>query len=202
MQKRKSIDDVDHLGLMRIKFASKVRNPNDDGCMEWEGALNYYGYGQFSFEGKTWAAHRVAYEIANGSIKQSASKWWVLHKCDNPACCNPKHLYLGDAKDNANDMIDRKRQRMGFKRFGGGESVRYGRVFYEIGGEVKTLYQWAERFKVNPITLEQRIGAGWPEVDLGIPSNRYKRHTKTDEKTKYKRFSGLNEVEEYKKEKP
>ncbi|AHF77921.1 Gp47 phage protein [Sodalis praecaptivus] len=202
MRVRKSIEDIQDLRLMKLKFEKLLSKPNADGCMEWKGALNYCGYGQFSFEGRTWASHRLAYEIANGFIPQYAPKWWVLHKCDNPACCNPMHLYLGNAKDNANDMIDRKRQRMGFKRYGGGESVRFGRVFYEIGGEIKTIYEWAQQLEVNPGTLEQRISAGWPEKDLGIPSNVYKRHLKSNGQTKYKRFSGLKEVDDYKSEAP
>ncbi|MEG6446656.1 HNH endonuclease signature motif containing protein [Enterobacter cloacae] len=186
--------------MMKLKFERLLGKPNVDGCVEWKGALNYYGYGQFSFEGRTWSAHRLAYEITNGPIAQDAQKWWVLHKCDNPACCNPEHLYLGDAKDNANDMIDRKRQRMGFKRYGGGENIRFGRVFYEIGGEIRTLYEWAERLEVNPITLEQRISAGWPEKDLGLSSKVFKRHLKADGQAQYRRFSGLEEVKNYKSE--
>jgi len=168
--------------------------------MLWSGALNFYGYGQFSFEGRTWSAHRLAYEIANGPIFQDAKKWWVLHKCDNPACCNPNHLYLGDAKDNVNDMIDRKRQRMGFKRYGSAENTRFGRVFYEIGGEIKTLFERAYLLNVNPSTLDQRLSAGWPEEDLGMSSKAYKRHLKIDCQTNYRRFSGTEEVENYKSE--
>lgn len=196
---RKSISDVIDKQSLKREFLSKVV-VRKDGCQIWTGSVGFSGYGQLTFEGRTWSAHRLAYEISNGPISQDAQKWWVLHKCDNPACCNPEHLYLGDAKDNANDMIDRKRQRMGFKRYGGGEDVRFGRVFYEIGAEIKTLHEWAELLGVNSSTLEQRLSAGWPEKDLGISSKVFKRHLKADGQTRYRRFSGLEEVENYKSE--
>lgn len=199
MKHRKTIADVIDKQSLRREFSSKIA-AREDGCQIWSGSVGFSGYGQLAFEGRTWSAHRLAYEIANGPIGQDAQKWWVLHKCDNPACCNPDHLYLGDAKDNANDMIDRKRQRMGFKRYGGGEGVRFGRVFYEIGGEIKTLHEWAERLGVNSSTLEQRISAGWPEKDLGLSSRVFKRHLKADGQTQYRRFSGLEEVDNYKSE--
>lgn len=198
MKHRKTIAEVlDKQALKRMLLSKLVTHEN--GCHVWSGSVGFSGYGQVSVEGRTWSAHRLAYEIANGPIAQDAPKWWVLHKCDNPACCNPDHLYLGDAKDNANDMIDRKRQRMGFKRHGGGENIRFGRVFYEIGGEIKTLHEWAEQLNVNSSTLDQRLAAGWPEKSLGLPSKVYKRHSKGESQTKYRRFSGLKEVEEYKR---
>ncbi|MGN5127341.1 HNH endonuclease signature motif containing protein [Aeromonas sp. 30P] len=200
MRTRKSIADIKYVHQLKTKFERKIGDVNATGCMEWQGSLNFEGYGQLSFEGKTWAAHRLAYEFAHGAIPQDALKWWVLHRCDNPACCNPEHLYLGNAKDNAADMIDRKRQRIGYKSYDGGEDTRFGRVFYEIRGEIKTLAEWADKFNVNPSTLDRRISAGWPEKNLGLPSAVYKRHLKADRTAKYRRFSGVEDVERYKNE--
>lgn len=197
MATRKTIENVEDVSKLISKFRSLLGEQNSKGCIEWEGCRDYCGYGRLSFEGRSWGAHRLAYELRYGAISKDAKKWWVLHKCDNPSCCNPEHLYLGDAQDNANDMIDRKRQRMGFKRYKSGENVRFGRVFYEIGGEIKTLKEWSEFYGINSSTLEQRIESGWPESDLGLSPKVYKFHQRSQCSSTYKRFSGIEEVEYY-----
>ena len=75
------------------------------GCLEWSGRVDKGGYGPFARHGQRMA-HRVAYVIEHGSIPPGKL---VLHNCDNPPCCNPHHLYLGDAKDNSRDRTERMR---------------------------------------------------------------------------------------------
>ena len=81
------------------RFYTKAA-PNGD-CLEWTGALNNQGYGIQKFKGKAQLAHRVAYQISVGDIKNMN----VLHRCDNPKCINPAHLFLGSHIDNMRDMI-------------------------------------------------------------------------------------------------
>lgn len=69
-------------------------------CWEWTGARRKKGYGMLRIDGKTCAAHRVSYELAFQKIPDGLS---VLHRCDNPPCCNPAHLFLGTYADNAQD---------------------------------------------------------------------------------------------------
>lgn len=71
-----------------------------DACWPWTKSLNRKGYGYFDRRGKRYAAHRVAFGV---------TRLWVLHRCDNPPCCNPRHLFEGTAYDNAHDMIDKGR---------------------------------------------------------------------------------------------
>lgn len=78
-----------------------------ENCIEWTGAKSGDGYGTVSVDGKQKAAHRVAWENANGPIP---SGLWVLHKCDNPLCVNPDHLFIGTAKDNTQDCIRKGRR--------------------------------------------------------------------------------------------
>ena len=59
------------------------------------------GYGCFSYRGKGWRAHRIAWTLVNGEIPKGL---FVLHRCDNPPCCNPDHLRLGTHKENMDDM--------------------------------------------------------------------------------------------------
>ena len=74
-------------------------------CIIFQGAKDKDGYGWQRKVGER-KAHRVAYVLANGPIPNGL---WVLHKCDNPSCVNPDHLYLGDGFQNMKDRKDRGR---------------------------------------------------------------------------------------------
>lgn len=82
-------------------------------CIEWPYSRNIkdgnrLDYGQVRVGNKMRKAHRVAWEKANGPIPHGMC---VLHKCDNPPCVNPDHLYLGTHVDNAKDRESRGRGR-------------------------------------------------------------------------------------------
>lgn len=82
------------------RFWAKV-NRGDD-CWEWAGGRNQgTGYGFFSVRSRTIGAHRAAWEVANGPIPAGID---VLHRCDNPPCVRPDHLFLGTHRDNMRDM--------------------------------------------------------------------------------------------------
>lgn len=90
-----------------IEWLRARTTETETGCWEWSGRKNPdTGYGQTREGDRVVGAHRVAWAIANGAIPGGL---WVLHTCDNRPCCNPDHLYLGDALKNADDRDSRGR---------------------------------------------------------------------------------------------
>jgi len=81
-------------------FWDDVDMDTPDHCWPWMIGKDQAGYGHLMIRGKHEIAHRVAYEIANGPIPPGLE---VMHKCDNPPCCNPSHLAVGTRADNARD---------------------------------------------------------------------------------------------------
>lgn len=75
-------------------------------CWTWRGTLAAYGYGRTTWMGRQTGTHRVSWEIHHGAIPDGLS---VLHRCDNPPCVNPAHLFLGTQTDNMRDMTSKSR---------------------------------------------------------------------------------------------
>jgi hypothetical protein len=92
------------------RFWEKVDQRADDVCWLWNGrARHWAGYGMFHVgNDRAEQAHRVAYALAIGPIPSGLG---VLHRCDNPPCCNPSHLFLGTQADNLKDMWAKGRAR-------------------------------------------------------------------------------------------
>jgi len=114
------------------RFFSKVERVN--GCWEWIGGSDYFGYGMFRFDNKSWRAHRFSWLMCFGEIPEGM---FVLHKCDNPKCVNPGHLFLGSQADNMKDAA--KKNRVG--KFTDGEIADIRRR-YSSGECTQTTLAW------------------------------------------------------------
>lgn len=77
-------------------------------CWNWTGRT-FRGYGVFSANGTSYRAHRVAFLISADDLPDGLC---VLHRCDNPSCCRPDHLFLGTYADNSHDMVAKGRHWM------------------------------------------------------------------------------------------
>ena len=89
-------------------FHAKIDKSQD--CWEWTASKVSNGYGAFQLGvGKTVRAHMLMLQLHNG--KEISTQDHVCHKCDNPACVNPEHLFLGDALINNQDMMAKGRNR-------------------------------------------------------------------------------------------
>jgi hypothetical protein len=89
-------------------WANCIPEPNT-GCWLWLGATKKDGgYPRVWFNGKYQKGHRVAWELANG---ETLGDRCALHKCDQPSCINPEHIFAGTQADNVADMLSKGRER-------------------------------------------------------------------------------------------
>jgi HNH endonuclease len=92
-------------------FWTRVPKLAEHKCWKWTGYLNKAGYGEFWISRKTGRkilAHRFSYMLKNNFDPKG---FHICHKCDEPSCVNPKHLFIGTAKDNAEDCVRKGRHK-------------------------------------------------------------------------------------------
>lgn len=147
-------------------FERYVKIAAPEGCWEWSGARDRDGYGicgnRSGSEGER-RAHRFSYELHFGPITEG---FIICHRCDNPPCCNPAHLYLGTDADNATDRKDRLGYPLGCKNSN-------AKLTESTVGEIKAAlrsgmsgYRLAKQFGVSERAINFiRHGRTWKHVE-------------------------------------
>lgn len=133
------------------KFWEKINIGGSDECWKWR--KNSGGYARVRRNGTSEAAHRVAYSISFGEIPFGMN---ILHKCDNPPCCNPAHLLLGTHKDNMQDKAKKGRSNIP-----SGENHGNAKLTYENVADIRSKYasgsylqkELARIFGVSQVTI-------------------------------------------------
>lgn len=97
----------DARGRLLTTFWKWVDRSDPDGCWPWTRFRGTDGYGFLRIGQKTIRTHRHAWTLTNGPIPSGAE---VCHRCDNPPCCRPDHLFLGTHAENMADMVAKNRR--------------------------------------------------------------------------------------------
>jgi hypothetical protein len=137
----------------------------DTGCWEWSGSKIIHGYGALRWNGKHWRVHRLAYTLFVGPIPDGAE---VCHRCDNPPCCNPDHLFLGSHVANMLDASTKGRLSGNGDRIGeaNGNSRLTVADVRAIRASGMTQVALAQKYGVSQPTISAiRLRKIWRSVD-------------------------------------
>jgi hypothetical protein len=153
------------------RFWSKVSVSGPGDCWPWRASRSRKGYGRINIDRRSHNAHRVAWLLANGAVPDDRM---VCHHCDNPPCCNPAHLFLGEAADNTADMMQKGRHRTRVPDLlARGERFPQARLTNDGVAEARRLRaeghlsieQIAQRFGVSVATMASALrGDTWSHV--------------------------------------
>lgn len=157
-----SLMDVRNVGRLPVALSVRferqyIPEPNS-GCWLWTGAVDGRGYAAIKDGQRMRRASRVSWELNRGSFD---AKLKLLHKCDNPLCVNPEHLFLGTNLDNTRDMFAKGRAH---DRRGNNAKLT-PKIVVEVRSSKLSGRKLAAQFGVTPATISLvRSGKRWGHV--------------------------------------
>lgn len=137
------------------RFSDKYIINQTSQCWEWTGVRRKRPNGELSYGrlvhcGKEYLAHRVAWIIFKGEIPLNLE---VCHRCDNPACVNPEHLFVGTHKENMHDCMNKKRHHHGLTH----------RSRKLDAQKIKEIFKLKEQ-KISNLEIAKRMGVKAPSI--------------------------------------
>ena len=138
----------------KYRFWSKVDTKGPEECHNWKAGKTTRGYGNFTLDQSNLRAHRVAWELIYGAIPEDM---YVLHKCDNPLCCNTEHLYIGTQANNLEDVRTRHPEQLGVNLHEG--EIWLVRKLYREGKSFLSQREIAKMFKVSQSTIQRIVNS-------------------------------------------
>lgn len=168
------------------QFLDKLKRVSS-GCIEWQGSRNIQNYGIMRINSKAYPAHRFSWERLHGPIPKDLI---ICHKCDNPCCVNPEHLFLGTKYDNNHDRS--LKGRSGKRTYSPEEKKRYSQLFSGENNSTSRLTnkqveqiitlkgqysysQIAKMFNISKCTITSIFnGRAW-NIVTGLPNRRRKK---------------------------
>jgi len=148
---------------IETRFWAKVQRTEE--CWLWTGSCGRNGYGHIGragHEGGWELAHRLSWVLHNGEIPAESH---VLHRCDNPPCVRPDHLFLGTHKDNMRDMVAKGRSHLGSQQ---GSAILTEELVLQMHAERRngdTFAMISRRHSVNAHTVRDAlVGRNWKHI--------------------------------------
>ena len=140
------------------RFMNKIKKlPN--GCWEWQKTKHADGYGKFFYKSRHWGAHRWIYEYTYGP-----TDLFICHKCDNPSCVNPAHLFTGTHQDNMRDKVSKNRQSKG-EVAGRAKITEQDAIYIKYNSDNLTCDDLAIKFNLSPSAINHiRKGRNWKHI--------------------------------------